>query len=479
MKISAEVAAPLELQQHGEDLRPHGGVEHRDRLVADQPVGLEHERGGDRHPLALAAGELVRVALRKRSGSRPTSSSARRTRSACSSRGTPWTTQRLGDDRRAPAGAGSASGRGPGRSSARRRRSSPRPALPFDRLRRRAPRAGGRLATSPSIARASVDLPQPGLADHAEDLAAPPLQRDAVERARDAAAGAEPDREVADLHQRPSLIGRLRDVAGAARPATRSRARSGTPRLARARPRAAAGRRGSVGGVRAARAEAAALAAARPDRAGRPGSARRARAARRSPAASRAGASCRGAGGRRTRELTGPVSTIRPAYMIAIRSQVSASTPEVVGDQDQRQAELLAQPLEQLQDLRLHDHVERRRRLVGDHQRRAAGEREGDHHPLALPAGELVRVAAPERSASARPSSSSSPIRSRTSPRARPRSCRRIASAIWASTRCTGSSEFIAPWKTSETWRQRTQPHAGLGAPADVDRLLHARAGAA
>ena len=70
---------------------------------------------------------------------------------------------------------------------------------------------------------------------------------------------------------------------------------------------------------------------------------------------------------------------------------------EVVRDQDQRQPELLAQALEQLQHLRLHDHVERGRRLVGDHQRRPAGQREGDHHPLALAAGELVGVAAPER----------------------------------------------------------------------------------
>ena len=58
-----QLALPLELEQHGEDLRLHRDVEHRDRLVADQPVGLEHERRGDRHPLALAAGELVRVAL--------------------------------------------------------------------------------------------------------------------------------------------------------------------------------------------------------------------------------------------------------------------------------------------------------------------------------------------------------------------------------------------------------------------------------
>ncbi len=54
--------------------------------------------------------------------------------------------------------------------------------------------------------------------------------------------------------------------------------------------------------------------------------------------------------------------------------------------------------LQQLQDLRLHHHVQRRRRLVGDHQLRIARERHRDHHALLLPAGELVReVARPPR----------------------------------------------------------------------------------
>ena len=38
--------------------------------------------------------------------------------------------------------------------------------------------------------------------------------------------------------------------------------------------------------------------------------------------------------------------------------------------------------------------VEARGRLVGEQDARPAGEREGDHHPLAHPAGELVRVGA-------------------------------------------------------------------------------------
>ena len=46
------------------------------------------------------------------------------------------------------------------------------------------------------------------------------------------------------------------------------------------------------------------------------------------------------------------------------------------------------------EDLRLDDHVERRRRLVGDQQLRAQHERERDHDPLPHPARELVRVLA-------------------------------------------------------------------------------------
>ncbi len=64
----------------------------------------------------------------------------------------------------------------------------------------------------------------------------------------------------------------------------------------------------------------------------------------------------------------GPVSTSRPAYITAIRSQVDASTDRswlIMISEIPRLADQLG---EQVEDLRLHDHVERRRRLVGDHQ---------------------------------------------------------------------------------------------------------------
>ena len=47
---------------------------------------------------------------------------------------------------------------------------------------------------------------------------------------------------------------------------------------------------------------------------------------------------------------------------------------------------------QQLEDLRLHGDVERGRRLVGDDERRPAGQRDRDHHALPHAARQLMRV---------------------------------------------------------------------------------------
>ena len=65
---------------------------------------------------------------------------------------------------------------------------------------------------------------------------------------------------------------------------------------------------------------------------------------------------------------------------------------EVVGDEDDRGAGLVAQVAHQVEDLGLDRHVERGRRLVGDEQLGLAGERHRDHHPLRHAARHLVRV---------------------------------------------------------------------------------------
>ena len=66
---------------------------------------------------------------------------------------------------------------------------------------------------------------------------------------------------------------------------------------------------------------------------------------------------------------------------------------QVVRDEDEREPEVVGERDEQLEDLRLHHHVERGRRLVGEEDLRLAGERHGDRRALPHPARELVREA--------------------------------------------------------------------------------------
>ncbi|EMD28667.1 hypothetical protein C791_0291 [Amycolatopsis azurea DSM 43854] len=64
----------------------------------------------------------------------------------------------------------------------------------------------------------------------------------------------------------------------------------------------------------------------------------------------------------------------------------------VVGDQQDRRAEPVAQIPQQLEDLGLHGDVERRGRFVGDQQFRLVRDRHRNHDPLQLTAGQLVRI---------------------------------------------------------------------------------------
>ena len=66
--------------------------------------------------------------------------------------------------------------------------------------------------------------------------------------------------------------------------------------------------------------------------------------------------------------------------------------PHVVGDEDDRHPQLLAQAVDEVEDLRLDGDVESGGGLVGDEELRLAGERHGDHDPLAQAARELVGV---------------------------------------------------------------------------------------
>src|SRR5208282_3403573 len=65
---------------------------------------------------------------------------------------------------------------------------------------------------------------------------------------------------------------------------------------------------------------------------------------------------------------------------------------EIVRYQDDRETEPLLEIADQVENLRLDRNVERGGRLVGDQQVGVARERHRDHHPLAHPAGQLMRV---------------------------------------------------------------------------------------
>ena len=66
---------------------------------------------------------------------------------------------------------------------------------------------------------------------------------------------------------------------------------------------------------------------------------------------------------------------------------------QVVADEDHGEAEPLAQLAQQVDDLLLDGHVQGGGGLVGDDQARVTGQSHGDEDALALPPGELVRIA--------------------------------------------------------------------------------------
>ena len=65
---------------------------------------------------------------------------------------------------------------------------------------------------------------------------------------------------------------------------------------------------------------------------------------------------------------------------------------QIVGDQQQRTARLLAQRRELSHHLTSHRHIEAGGGLIGDHQRRLQGHGQGDRHPLAHATTELMRI---------------------------------------------------------------------------------------
>ncbi len=67
---------------------------------------------------------------------------------------------------------------------------------------------------------------------------------------------------------------------------------------------------------------------------------------------------------------------------------------EVVSDEDEGAADLVAQVTHQGQDLRLDRHIQGGGRFIGDHQVRVPGDGHRQHHALPEAAGQLVGVGA-------------------------------------------------------------------------------------
>ena len=157
---------------------------------------------------------------------------------------------------------------------------------------------------------------------------------------------------------------------------------------------------------------------------------------------------------RREDPLTGPSSATLPGVHDQRPVAGLGDDRQVVGDEDQRQPELAAEALEQLEDLGLDHDVERGRRLVADDDGRVAGEGHRDHRALAHAARQLVRIGV---GALARDADE---LEQLPGPALARRSCgspRRISigSAICSPIRRTGFSAFIAPWKTMLISRHR------------------------
>src|SRR5829696_2718529 len=123
-----------------------------------------------------------------------------------------------------------------------------------------------------------------------------------------------------------------------------------------------------------------------------------------------------------------------------------AGQPNVVGDEEHRDAGILLEVLEQVHDLRLDTDVESRGGLVENEHVRVERERRCDADALSLPAAQFMRVAAGEIGGETNPLQQIA-----HAARAAVLSNRRSSksgSAIWSPIRRTGLSTLMAPWNT-------------------------------
>ena len=227
----------------------------------------------------------------------------------------------------------------------------------------------------------------------------------------------------------------------------------------------------------AARVEAAARRADRPGRAARPGSPAAARARCRPAGTRPAAAACTGAAATPKTVSVGPVSTMLAGVHHGHAVAGLGDHAEVVGDQEQRQAEVAPQLLEQREHLRLRHDVERGRRLVGDHDlrdrrpARARSSRAGACRPRTRAGtGRRARALMPTRS-------SSSPTRSRTAAPVGGGVVQADGVADLARDALHGVERVERALEDERDLAPAQVAHAALGAPVDVHDAVLARRG--
>ena len=406
--VSAELAPAV--AQQVQDLRLDRDVERGDRLVADDELRAERERARDADALALAARELVRVALppRRRAG-RPARAAPPRASSSSAPARDAVHVRAARPRCRPPSCAGSASEYGSwkmicmraaerAQRGARRARAGRAPSKRT--LRRRSARSSRRTQPrrasscrsptrrrAPSVSPGATSKRTPSTA-----CTAPTGRREAGRRApgsasRSVAAPRRAARAPRPLTRAPRQRGRAARPRARHGPSSAQRARA----LADDRRRLARAARQHL--ARAARVEAQpggrwSAAGTVPGIGREPPRATPRRGSERSrPRACRDGAGASKSS--RTGALLDDAAGVHHRHALA-RSRATTPRSCVISSTAMPSSRWSVR--EQLEDLRLDRHVERGRRLVGDQQRGLAGERHRDHHALAHAARELVRI---------------------------------------------------------------------------------------
>ena len=445
--------------QVADEVEHRGGQRHVERaggLVAQQHRGRHDGGAGQRHPLALSAGELAGPRLRDVGGQPdafervgdPSRRSARDSPVPAAARRSSSPTDQPGVSD-APASWNTICGRSP-------RPARPTPVVGFAR---------------PAIDPQQRRLARAALTDDGDRLTG----RDAQAKRRAApavcrvvlAGQANACRRRTSCRRRaarPTAAARRRrhDVGGTAPRCSSPWRRSSSAHVGQRQDAGAAlrsgatatGSGGAVGAARrwptrsAARTRSRAAATPRSARIRRSAASLRSRGSVEGRAASASARGCTDARRAAAPSAVGPTSASRPAYITATRSATCAATPRSWVINTMLQPISSRRPRSRPQHLRLHRDVERGGRLVGDDQLGVARDRHRDHHALPQPAGELVRIG-PHPARGLRDADGG---RAGAAP---PRSLPAASATCWP-TRMVGFSDVIGSWKTAPRSARRT-----------------------